>query len=959
MTFDHWDLETSFRPRDWAADFLVYRHRASGMRFLWARTDDPESFGAFGFPTYPEDSTGVAHILEHTVLCGSRRFPGTATFFQLSRSSLSSFLNAMTYPTATVYPFGSPHPGDLWNLFEVYADAVFFPLLREASFLQEGWHFQRLDHGWDVSGVVYNEMRGDLFALENFLQELATRALWTQGPLSVNSGGDPLDIPHLSWKALVDFHTRWYHPSNALFYLYGDLDPAPYLAHLETLLDRFGPGSAAPPLTPQPRRSNPSVLEATYPAATETDRHALLLAWLAEGEAGGWQEAAVDVALSLLMGEGGVIKHAVLESGLATDTDTLTDRIRQEPEGAVQLGFLGVDGARLGELERFVFERLADVAQRGFPDELVEAELRIRSYRIREVQKHQGLRILHRLAKFLPRVELWPRLLSRLDALEEVQRRAGEPRFWGDLVQDTFLTNGHAVILRGEPDLGYPEAYERRRREGIDALVQSLPDIESEARRHERLLVALRELPTEVGLPLLRVEDLPRSVLRWPLEPREGFDAPVQTHVTETQGIAYVDLLWDLPLTPPREAFALGLTAEFLSLLDLDGEPYREHVRRQKRLLGTFRSRVLFRRGPDRSPRSFFHVRFSFLSADAPQALDLAAALLHQTAWESRPRLAECLREWEAQAKGMLGYHGSQFSSSRAAALLSPLALLEDCAAGLALVDALLRGRFDAQGELGAWLRRTWEWVRQSPATVLWTADHQTLAVVGALWPAFAERVGLRGGSAATRAFPDPMWIPDEAARERYLYPLDGAFNALAVPFEPGEERIAPLDLFDAHLGQTELHRLHREQGGAYGVLLTSLPLEGVSVFSTYRDPRVGASLADFRMAVESLARTPPSREELDKTLMGVIGGVIAPVPPKDRGFHTFIREAVGFDLTVRQRQRDRLFSTEPRDLQRIAQELLDNWGRATAVSLAGKEIWDRDPLDGARDVVLDPLWAP
>ncbi len=948
MTNDNWVLIDSFKPSDFAADCRVYRQKSTGLLFFWAKAEDPELFGAFCFPTHPEDSSGAPHILEHTVLCGSQRFPGTATFFELSRGSLSSFLNAMTYPATTIYPFASPHAEDFRNLFEVYTDAVFFPLLREASFLQEGWRLQRVDGRYDITGVVYNEMRGDAATLESLISDKVSQNLWTRGPHSVNSGGDPLEIPKLSYEGLRDFHRRWYHPSHAVFYLYGKVEPDHFLKRLDELLREFEPRPRATAADRQVRRTEPRQLVLSFPAENVEAKNALVLGWLAEDVGQGTDEIALDLLTSLLMGEGGLLKQTVLESGLAEDTDKLTDRVTQEREGALQFGFSGVDPKNLARLRDLIDETLSGIAAKGLEAELIEAEIEHRNFQIREAQKHQGLRLLRRLAKYVLLPDLWPQRLSRLDQLSELKDRFGrDPNFWGELIRRYLLENPHRVEITAVPDPDYMKNYEQRRQQTVKEALSRMGDPDRVHRRQSALLQDLSLQPAAVNLPTLGRNQLPREIQYWPLSRIEGLTAPIYLHETDTLGISYIDVLWELGGLSPDDYGHLGLLTELLGLLDLRGMPYERHVNMQKLLLGSFSSQLVFRRTTDLRPSVFLRLRFSFRNQKAPQALDLVKKLLLEIDWESRRRLRESMLEIQHSARSLLSAHGNMFATSRAQALHDPLHELQDRSEGLDIVHRILHGQFDPSDRLSQEFEKIWAQVLNSPAKVLWTTDAEGQGQLQKEWPSFSSELFSVSASSSEPSLPKRAAV---TRRERYLYQLDSAFNALAVAFAAGLERAPVAELFDAHLGQVALHRLHRELGGAYGVSLHSHPLSGISVFSTYRDPRVGASFADFRRAVEDLARQRPDQEELDRTLQGVIGDLIAPIPPKERGYHTLIRELCGLDWDTRQFTRDRLFEISPEDLGRFAEELLDNWGNAAWVSVAGKEVYDADPVPGMRD---------
>lgn len=951
---DEWspDLYQGEPVGDFPVRLHAWVHQPSGLRFLHLEGEDPERFGAFCFPTYPEDNTGAPHILEHTVLCGSRRFPGRSTFFQLYRSSLSSFLNALTYPAATLYPFGSPLEQDFRHLFEVYADAVFFPCLEEGAFLQEGWHFERRGKVWDISGVVYNEMRGDLGSLEGLAMELVSRSLWGEGPLGFNSGGDPLEIPRLSWAALRDFHRKNYQPNGALFFLWGNTDAAYFRQRLSEILRDLPPGPPRCRLDFPLRRTAEEWRSHPYPAQ-RGDRPAVVVGWLAEPAQDERGRLLLDIILSLLVGEGGLIKRAVVDAGLAEDTDLLSHRQIEPPGGTIQLGFTGVNRRRHSELVPLLMTTLQRLVEEGFPEEMVEAEFRTRLFGLREVRRHQGLRALKRLVNRLLEPEAWRRQFERIAALQQIWDEVrSDPSLLSLTLETYLLANTHRVLWTFEPDPSYARTFERRRRQTVETALAAHPADEPD--RHRRVLATWQGGAAAVNLPRLEPSDLPRQVPQWPAEPhptREG----IFFHRAPTGGIAYVDIHWDLSPLGLRDPL-LGLAVEAFGNLDLRGQPYDRHVRRQKRLLGDLDARLILRRDVQGRPRGLFHLHFSALAEDLAPALDLIADLLRHVDPEASSRAGEWLAEHRQTLRNALSQSGTYFATSRAAALIDPLAALKDANHGLVYAAHLLQEVAPGlqPAELSSRLAWIWADVAERPARILWTADEIAHDALERHW----DRLGL----ASTAAAPQPLPLAETRpvpSTERLLWPLDAAFNAACIPLQPSWERSAQADLLDSHLTHGILHDLVRERGGAYGVSCNTFVLEGFCLLGSYRDPSVRTTFEAFRHGLESLVRQPPTEEELYRTLLGVLGSLVTPRAPKERGYHTWFREELGLTLSLRQRILEALQTTRPQDLVSLTEELLANWDQGSFVSLCGPEVFARDPLPEVRDFPLQARDEP
>jgi len=947
-----WTLKGEIPVADYPFTGTLCEHDSSGARVLFLKSSDPESMGAFCFPTHSTDNTGVAHILEHSVLCGSKKYPGPATFFQLYRTSLSSFLNALTYPTATIYPFGSPLEADFLNLMDVFGDAVFFPLLREATFLQEGWRIENKDGKKDYTGVVYNEMRGAMGSADAILDDKTSQSLWSDGPLSFNSGGDPKNIPDLTYQNFLEFHKRWYHPSECLVYLYGDLDLNSYL---QLLHDRFFIGfqrrSRSEPIFPQKRKDKPlnSVLDFPFEPG---GMGAFSLSWLTEGSADLETRFSLDFLHGLLLRDGGLLRRVILDSGLAEDIDSLSHRSHEPSEGSFIIGLKGVPLDRLAGAEAFLLEELKKLTLTPFPSGMVEAELLVEEFQLKEIERQQGLRTLFQLYPYLFRPDLWETVFNQTGMLADLRRRweSGENVF-GKLIQEYLLDNPHRSTLIFHPKQAYFEEQEADRIAPLETFLKTKdPALETKLEKQAELLKSLQAEPPAVNLPALSREELPRKVPVFPLE-ELGSDPGISTYLTTTNGIAYLDIRIDASGLGREDFEVIGLLTKSLGSLGLKGLSYDLLVRKQKSLWGGARAQFSLFRALSGEALGEIRIRVKILKEKLEEGLGLLGDVFLNTDWGEKKRLSEWLTEQQHELYSSLLYHGNTYADYLASAAIDPLSDLYELSSGVSLYQNLKLSLLSEKNieNLGVKMGNLWRKLAvRSRMTALWTGDKDVLKTLENFWPAFMARLpeGTDG-----KGFPGLKRDFDSTA---VLLPLDVGFLAVSLPFKPMAEDFASLQILESHLSLGPLHQRIREKGGAYGTNLGMRLLEGRISFTTYRDPRLFASLKDFHEVLEEGSKFEVPQAEIDSTLLGVIGGMIAPIPPKDRGYFTWSRDKMGLTTQVRQKLRNDLFNVGPDGLRRVCGTLLTAWDQRGQAALTGTALWSKDPFPSEKIQLLD-----
>ncbi|HUV32628.1 MAG TPA: insulinase family protein, partial [Devosiaceae bacterium] len=548
----------------------LYRHRRTGGEVLsLVNTDENKVFGiTFGTPA--ADSTGVAHILEHAVLCGSRKYPLKKPFVELLKGSLHTFLNAMTFPDKTSYPVASPNEADFYNLVDVYLDAVLFPTLSEETFRQEGWHYELAEGERHLSyrGVVFNEMKGYYSSPLSLLGEESRRSLFPDSVYGQRFGGQPAAIPELSYDNLKRFHTRYYHPSNARVFFSGDGDPARRLEIVARYFSQFEPARIDAQIAPQPRFTAPRQVHETYPGTRDDERRRdgmVTVNWLLDTPADRTESLTMHALEHVLIGTpASPVRKALTDSGLGEDFAG-GGYVEQYLQPTLSFGMRGIDPADAGKVESLILDTLTGLAENGADPKAVEAALNSMEFRLRENNSGstpRGLSLMFRALKSWrhggdPFAEL--RFEAALAALKG-RVETGAPVF-SDIIGRHILDNPHrtTVVLQADPDMA--RRLDEAERGRLGAVEAELDDAgRASIAQAAKALKAAQEAPESAAqlakIPVLKLGDLDRDIRTIPLKHAQLEQARVLYHELPTNGIGYLNLGFDLT-TLPRELWPL------------------------------------------------------------------------------------------------------------------------------------------------------------------------------------------------------------------------------------------------------------------------------------------------------------------------------------------------------------------------------------------------------------------
>jgi Zn-dependent M16 (insulinase) family peptidase len=935
--------------------FIELVHERTGARHIHVEcTDDNNAFGV-SFPTVPKDSTGVAHILEHVVLAGSRRFPVRDPFFSMTRRSLATFMNALTSSDSTTYPFSTRNPKDYMNLLLVYLDAAFFPLLEEDSFKQEGIRFEFEDptdpsSGLRYKGVVFNEMKGALATPQAAMQRNLGRTLFPGLTYANVSGGDPEHIPDLTWEHLRRFHAEHYHPSNAYFYTYGDQPLDRTLAVIEenvlSQFERFAIDTSIPNVR---RFSKPVTSVEPYAATPGEDNSSkaqALVGWVTVPAVDSLRLLAMRVLSEVLLGNSGSpLRKALIDSKIGSalaDGSGFQDDYKETVFGA------GLKGIAIGDapkVEEVVLHTLERLAADGIDQAQVDAAIHRLEFEKRERSNAGYPYALKVLFTFLSPYQYGGDAYTalNLDAdLEHLERARKEGRFFENLIAAELLDNQHRGLLILEPD---PDLEERNRRQELERLA-SIEGTLTDAERARIVADALRlkaaqEAKQDLAvLPSLELSDIPMHFEDVPSRQIKIGPATVEFFPLPTNGITYVDIRSDFSTLGQDLKDLLPLFSRVFTQTGAAGQDYVQIAARIAGYTGGVGAAPAVQPLAARDDYlQSFYVSGRALDRNIGPFIDLLTDLTARLEIEPG-RLKEVIAESATRLESSISGLGFQFAILRATSKLSSEGAINDGLQGIGMLHEIRRLARLSEAALGEVIAKL-----VALRTALFRQDsvHITVTCEEAMVDSIAQRLqGLVGALPAGGANghvekPDPL----AAVPEARTAPLPVAFNVRGFKTVRYTHPDAPVLLVLAnYLRDTFLHRELREKGGAYGAMAQASTGSGTFYMASYRDPNVTRTYDTFDRAVIWLIEGEVVEDALKEAILGACGDVDPLESPDIKGRREAGNRLTGFTRREREKFKERLLEVTAADLRRVAGKYLAR-GRHVETTVAGPELVD------------------
>lgn len=937
-------------------------HIPTGAHVMHIANDDPENMFCLSFQTLPSSSNGVAHILEHTVLCGSKKFPVKDPFFAMQRRSLNTFMNALTGSDFTCYPAATQVQKDFYNLLSVYLDAVFHPNLNELSFLQEG---HRLEFAipkdsaspLEFKGIVYNEMKGVLASSSARLHEAINQALFPDLTYGINSGGDPKCIPDLTYQELRDFHKKYYHPSRCLFFFYGNM---PLEEHLDFIAENIlNEANQEPPLDHIPKQTRftePKRLVQYYPIAAEEDlkdKTLIAFAWLTLNILEQHDLLALTIVEIILMDtDASPLKKAFLRSKLCTQASCYLET--DITEAPLVITLKGCNGKDADELEKIMRDTLEDVIRKGISLESIENAMhQLEFHRSEIVGDHApfGLSLFMR-SGLLKQHGGNPEDGLKIHSLfEEVRRRNLEdPHYFTNLIKRYMLDNPHFVRIVLEPsrELNAQElAEENKKLEKIYASLneEQMKKIVDKAIELEEFQKKQEEETHEI-LPQVTLNDVPKFAREFPLQREKIGKLEVFQHSCFTNEIVYADLVFDLPEIKEEDLSYVRLFSLILTQIGCGGRNYSDNLDYIQANTGGIGASLTFNlQASDHNQfHPSFYLRGKALYRKANKLFPLLHDFVSSPVFTDVPRLKEVILKHYTTLQNALNQNGLKYAINLSASGLDiPSRIAEDWY-GLHYYWKIkeLAQNFDAQAN--AFVEKMQFLQSQllcleNPHLVL-TCDAEKYDEI--------KRHGFYGLQ-DIETKPLKPWTGNYPVKEIHsqgrIISSQVAFTGKVLKTVSYTHPDSPaLSIAAFLIDNLTLHKLLREKGGAYGGGAVNNAMSGNFYFYAYRDPNIASSIDAFDEAVKRILKKKFSNSDLEEAKLEMIQSMDSPVSPGSRGdlAYGWLRE--GKTTEVRQAFRNRILSLTREDVvQAVRDELVPNLEKATTIVFAGKELLEKE----------------
>jgi len=928
----------------------TYRHVRSGAEIISAQADDDNKVFGIVFRTPVKDSTGVPHILEHSVLCGSEKYKSKEPFAELLKGSLQTFLNAFTYPDRTCYPVASQNTKDFYNLVNVYLDAVLNPrAMRDPTVLQqEGWHYELEDPAEPLmyKGVVYNEMKGVYSSPESRMYRAAQQATFPDNTYSVDSGGDPTVIPTLSFEQFKAFHDAYYHPANSRIFFYGDDDPDYRLQLLDEYLSAFEAPSTPPasavatqPLIQSPRKVVEPFPASESEAAVGAPSHMVMVNWLLNEEPlTAVDELALNVLDHLLMGTTTApLYKAMLDSGLgaALMGSGLSDELKQ---ATFSVGLKGVKAEDVPKVEKLALDTLSSVATSGFEADAIEASLNTVEFSLREMNTGgfpKGLAfMLGLMPRWIYRDGESPTDALRFEApLATLKERlaSGEKVFEG-LLQRFILENQHRTTVELTPDATLGAKLQAAEEEELAAAKAKM----SEEQLQEVIAAtkALKEAQLKedseedlATIPRVGMADLERKVRTVPTDVEQlPNGATLLTHPLPTAGVVYADVLLDLSGLPLEE---LPLVPLFSRLLLETGTSSMDAVTLQRRIgartggveATIFSQQPVTADGSVSDPLAAVHklmVRAKATSDKASAMLDLVHEVLSDAKLDTQSKVVEILKESKSQMESRFISSGNAYAAMRLSSRNSLLGYIQESCSGVTYYETLKQMLDTAQNDWPSLLERLTKLrstvLSQNGLVINLTADPDALAKSRPVVDEFVAKLP-PSPAANAHATPTPWREAVELTpREDEAYAITTQVNYVAAGcrlFEPGTSaNMGAYSVVARYLNRGYLWDNVRVVGGAYGGGCAFNPTSGGFAFSSYRDPNLKNTLDIYAASGKVLQEAEISDAALEQAIVGAVGDLDQPLTPDQKGLRALTHHLTGQTTENRQKYRDEMLAT-------------------------------------------------
>ena len=947
-----YEILDEHRVEDVQSDGFILRHKKSGARIAILSNNDDNKVFYIGFRTPPEDETGVPHIIEHTTLCGSKKFPVKDPFIELAKGSLNTFLNAMTYPDKTVYPVASCNDQDFKNLMDVYLDAVFNPNITkyEEIFKQEGWHYELTgkDDELKINGVVYNEMKGAYSSPDEVLSSQIYRSLFPDNTYSKDSGGNPEYIPKLTYEAYLDFYHKYYHPSNSYIYLYGDMDVVERLEWLDKeYLSLYDYKKVNSEINKQPAFDEIKNVEAQYSITMDDSQENKT--YLSYNRVVGdtldeMLYQAFDVLdYALVSSPGAPVKQALIDAGIGDDVYGSYDAGILQP--VFSFVAKNANASQADEFESIIENTLKEVVKTGINKEALLAGINSSEFKFREAdfgQFPKGLLFgLNCLDSWLFD-DMKPFIhLECLGTFAKL-RKAVDTDYFEKLIQEYLLDNTHGSSVTVKPKRGLGNEREEALAKELSDYKASLSDEEIKKLIEDtEHLKKYQEEPSSDEdlrkLPMLTRADMKKNAMPFSNIEDELSDVKVVRHDIESNGIDYISFLFDAGDFAQSELGYLGFFTNALGLVSTEKYSYTDLANATNIYTGGISTGTASH--PDIKDRNNFvfkfEVKLKVLEKNLDKALELMEQMLLSSDFTDTKRLGELVAQIKARLQANLSSSGHLVAAMRSMSSFSRYALYQDELKGIAFYRSICRIEKElsespksVSDKLAAIAKKLFA---RNRMLISFTGNNEAY---GNAKPSLEKVIA---GFNKMSAVGNQAEVHFNTAKEAFIDASQIQYVAKTGDFIcEGYEYTGALRLLRIILSYDYLWINVRVKGGAYGCMNTFLR-SGESYFVSYRDPNLSDTLDVYDRIPEYIKSFSPDERDMTKYIIGTFSALDTPMNPEEKGSRSLSAYLEGITYEQIQKERNEILNAQPEDIRRLA-DLVEAVLKKDSICVIGNE---------------------
>ena len=947
-----YEILDEHRVEDVQSDGFILRHKKSGARIAILSNNDDNKVFYIGFRTPPEDETGVPHIIEHTTLCGSKKFPVKDPFIELAKGSLNTFLNAMTYPDKTVYPVASCNDQDFKNLMDVYLDAVFNPNITkyEEIFKQEGWHYELTgkDDELKINGVVYNEMKGAYSSPDEVLSSQIYRSLFPDNTYSKDSGGNPEYIPKLTYEAYLDFYHKYYHPSNSYIYLYGDMDVVERLEWLDKEYLRIKKKKKVnSEINKQPAFDEIKNVEAQYSITMDDSQENKT--YLSYNRVVGdtldeMLYQAFDVLdYALVSSPGAPVKQALIDAGIGDDVYGSYDAGILQP--VFSFVAKNANASQADEFESIIENTLKEVVKTGINKEALLAGINSSEFKFREAdfgQFPKGLLFgLNCLDSWLFD-DMKPFIhLECLGTFAKL-RKAVDTDYFEKLIQEYLLDNTHGSSVTVKPKRGLGNEREEALAKELSDYKASLSDEEIKKLIEDtEHLKKYQEEPSSDEdlrkLPMLTRADMKKNAMPFSNIEDELLDVKVVCHDIESNGIDYISFLFDAGDFAQSELGYLGFFTNALGLVSTEKYSYTDLANATNIYTGGISTGTASH--PDIKDRNNFvfkfEVKLKVLEKNLDKALELMEQMLLTSDFTDTKRLGELVAQIKARLQANLSSSGHLVAAMRSMSSFSRYALYQDELKGIAFYRSichiekeLSESPKSVSDKLAAIAKKLFA---RNRMLISFTGNNEAY---GNAKPSLEKVIA---GFDKMSAIGNQAEVHFNTAKEAFIDASQIQYVAKTGDFIcEGYEYTGALRLLRIILSYDYLWINVRVKGGAYGCMNTFLR-SGESYFVSYRDPNLSDTLDVYDRIPEYIKSFSPDERDMTKYIIGTFSALDTPMNPEAKGSRSLSAYLEGITYEQIQKERNEILNAQPEDIRRLA-DLVEAVLKKDSICVIGNE---------------------